>query len=142
MSAGFGGEVRIWRAVESKTGASGDVAYADREVWHGAGEVKQGLVGRGKKKNAGECWAVSLNEDGRWLAGTSYDGKVRIWDLEGRVSADDDVNMLSDGEEDGGPEGGIKVDGNGEPTLMHEVETRGGFGMAVDIVRHSRRPLP
>ncbi|KAK4947255.1 hypothetical protein LTR28_007670, partial [Elasticomyces elasticus] len=53
-------------------------------------------------------WAIALSEDGKYLAGTSYDGRINIWD----------VSTL-------GAEGGGK--------RIREFETKGSFGMSIDI---------
>lgn len=36
-------------------------------------------VKRGDK--AAEIWAIALSEDGQFLAGTSYEGKINVWNL-------------------------------------------------------------
>lgn len=63
------------------------------------------------KKKAGELWAVALDTDGRYLVGTTADGRVNVWELN----------------EDGA---------SGKVTALKfaEWETRGGFGLAVDVV--------
>jgi superkiller protein 8 len=57
---------------------------------------------------AGEVWALALSEDGQFLASTTYDGRINIWDL-----AD-----------------GIKK--------IREYETKGSFGMCIDMSRDGR----
>ena len=54
---------------------------------------------------AGEIWAVALTEEGRYLAGTSFDGRINVWDL------------------------------HANRTKIREFETKGSFGMSIDIVR-------
>lgn len=76
--------------------------------------MKDGEVmgGEGKEKlKAGEIWAVALSEEGRYLAGTSADGKIGVWDLEAGTS------------------------GEGRGQKIREYETKGSFGMCVDMVR-------
>jgi len=81
-SAGFGGEVKIWKVAESGTGD-----------WIVAGEVDSGnspaaadssTNGDGNnaktKSGAGEAWAVALSENGQFLAATTYDGRINVWD--------------------------------------------------------------
>ncbi len=53
---------------------------------------------------AGEVWALALSEDGQYLAGTTYDGRINVWD-----TADQ----------------GQKI---------RQYDTKGSFGMCVDLV--------
>lgn len=53
---------------------------------------------------AGEIWAVVLSEDGQYLAATSFDGRINVWD------------NLADG------------------SKIREFETKGSFGMSIDLV--------
>lgn len=115
-SAGFGGEVRIWRRDADLSGAGAAAAVAgwepfgDLDTSRGSGDgSSSGAAGR-KKNAAGEVWAVALSEDGRFLAATTYDGRINVWD----VSA-------------GGP-----------GTKIQEYETAGAsaagsFGLCVDL---------
>jgi hypothetical protein len=57
-------------------------------------------------KKAGELWAVCLSLDGRYLAGTTADGKISVWDL--------------------GSEKGVEK--------VRTYETKGSFGLSVDLV--------
>ncbi len=66
-SAGFGGEAKIWK--QSDTG-SGE--------WEPSGELDTSAKG---KKTAGEVWAIALSEEGQFLAATTYDGRINVWDL-------------------------------------------------------------
>ncbi|KAF2840627.1 meiotic recombination protein rec14 [Patellaria atrata CBS 101060] len=52
---------------------------------------------------AGELWAIALSEDGRYLASTSYDGRINVWDTQAGMEK------------------------------IREYETKGSFGMAVDM---------
>ena len=53
---------------------------------------------------AGEIWAVALSEDGQYLASTTFDGRINVWDcLAGRQK-------------------------------IREYETKGSYGMAIDLV--------
>ncbi|KAF2233907.1 WD40 repeat-like protein [Viridothelium virens] len=52
---------------------------------------------------AGELWAIALSEDGQYLASTAYDGRINVWDL------------------------------NAERTKIREFETKGSFGMCIDL---------
>ena len=54
----------------------------------------------------GEIWAIALSEDGQYLAATSFDGRINVWD-----------NLAN----------GAKI---------REFETKGSFGMSIDLVCH------
>jgi len=30
---------------------------------------------------AGEIWAIALSEDGQFMASTTYDGRINVWDI-------------------------------------------------------------
>lgn len=66
-------------------------------------------------KKAGELWAVALDGEGKFLVGTTYDGSVNVWELASQI------------DEKSGDE---KVTANS----FANWETRGGFGLAVDVV--------
>ncbi|KAL2430438.1 Meiotic recombination protein rec14 [Exophiala dermatitidis] len=85
-SAGFEGKVKLWRYEEG--------------IWKEDGEI---VSGDGAPKKAGEIWAVALSQDGQYLAGTTHDGRVHVWDL-----------------------------ANGKQKIR-EFETKGSFGMCVDV---------
>ncbi|KUJ12031.1 WD40 repeat-like protein [Mollisia scopiformis] len=87
-SAGFGGEVKIWRISEAGE-------------WAEDGKIVDG-------NNAGEIWAIALSEDGQFLASTTYDGRINVWDV---------------------------VDGRKK---IREYETKGSFGMCIDMSRDGR----
>ena len=57
---------------------------------------------------AGEIWAVVLSEDGQFLASTSYDGRINVWDL------------LANRDK------------------IREYETKGSFGLCIDMSRDGR----
>lgn len=52
----------------------------------------------------GEIWAIALSEDGQYLAATSFDGRINVWD-----------NLAN----------GAKI---------REFETKRSFGMSIDLV--------
>lgn len=58
---------------------------------------------------AGEAWAIALSEDGQYLASTAFDGRINVWD---------------------------NVAGRAK---IREFETKGSFGMAVDLVSSGSR---
>ncbi|KAI8252256.1 Meiotic recombination protein rec14 [Colletotrichum sp. SAR11_239] len=94
-SAGFAGELKVW-VVDKDTGE-----------WVLHSEVTD------QNSKAGETWAIALSEDGKFLAGTTYDGRINVWDI--------------------GEEGTPKI---------REYETgspgSGSFGMSVDLSRDGK----
>lgn len=56
---------------------------------------------------AGEIWSVALDSDGQTLVSSSYDGHVNVWDAAG------------------------------EGKRLMQLETKGSFGLTIDIVRHT-----
>lgn len=53
---------------------------------------------------AGEIWAIALSEDGQYLASTSIDGRINVWD-----------NLAN-------------------RSKIREFETKSSFGMSIDLV--------
>lgn len=88
-SAGFEGIVKVWRIQE------------ESQKWVLEGEVPSG-------KKAGEVWAIALSEDGQFLAGTTYDGRINVWDLGDRMEK------------------------------IREYETKGSFGTCVELSRDGK----
>jgi superkiller protein 8 len=68
-SAGFGGEIRVWKLADT---GSGD--------WEALVDIDTGK-GRPKGKVAGEAWSIALSEDGSYLAATTYDGRINVWEV-------------------------------------------------------------
>lgn len=91
VSVGFAGEANIWRFEDGIWKASGEIAAV--------------------KKKAGELWAVALSADGRFIAGTTSDGRVNVWDLSACTTTESKA-----------------------PSKVTEWETKGSFGMAIDLV--------
>ncbi|KAJ3527899.1 hypothetical protein NM208_g10479 [Fusarium decemcellulare] len=94
-SAGFGGEVKIWQ-LDKDTGE-----------WSLGGEIT------GPSAKPGEAWAMALSEDGSYLATTTNDGRVNVWDVAGE-----------------------------NKSKIREYETgsagSGSFGMSVDLSRDGK----
>ncbi|KAK1065601.1 Ski complex subunit Rec14 [Friedmanniomyces endolithicus] len=88
-SAGFKGELRIW-----KCSALGH--------WSSAGEVVA------EEKKAGEHRALALSEDGQYLACTTNDGRIDIYDTR-TISAEGATHWVT------------------------HFETQGSCGMSVDV---------
>lgn len=62
--------------------------------------------GLGTIEQVGDVWALALSEDGRFLASTTYDGRINVWD----VST---------------PNAREKI---------RRYETKGSFGLCLDLV--------
>ncbi|KAI0161444.1 WD40 repeat-like protein [Xylariaceae sp. FL1272] len=74
-SVGFGGDVKIWQVSESGE-------------WELLGEIQPGKNSDNRKKSsAGEVWAIALSEEGQYLASTTYDGRINVWDILGDRNA-------------------------------------------------------
>lgn len=75
--------------------------------WHPGGELE------GQSVKAGEVWALALSEDGSYLATTTNDGRINVWDV-----------------------------GSEEKSKIREFETgsagSGSFGMCVDLSRDGK----
>ncbi|EFX06608.1 meiotic recombination protein ski8 [Grosmannia clavigera kw1407] len=70
-SAGFGGEVQLWRLSEA-----GD--------WSLQTQLRPSDLGSGGSGNGaptGDAWALALSHDEQYLAYTTHDGRVGVWDL-------------------------------------------------------------
>lgn len=65
-SAGFGGEIKIWTC---------DKDTGDWSLHHEITPVEA------KAKGAGDVWAIALGQDEQYLACTTHDGKIHVWDL-------------------------------------------------------------
>ncbi|KAL6243093.1 Ski complex subunit Rec14 [Rhinocladiella similis] len=84
VSVGFEGKVKVWRYEEG--------------MWKEDGDIPN----EGPRKG-GHVWAVALSSDGQYLAGTTQDGRVNVWDL------------------------------NNGKEKIREFETKGSFGLSVDM---------
>jgi superkiller protein 8 len=97
VSVGFDGKVKAWKKDEE-----------GQALWKEDGEVvlkpSGGATGNNGNNKVGEVWAVALSVDGQYLAGTTHDGRVNVWDL-------------AKGKE-----------------KIRDFETKGSFGMCVDMV--------
>lgn len=90
-SAGFGGELKIW------------TIDPESEQWSLQAAIEDG-------NTAGEVWALALSADGRFLASTTIDGRINVWDIST-------------------PKMEKKV---------REYETKGSFGLCVDMSRDGK----
>lgn len=62
----------------------------------------------------GDIWAIALSADGQYLASTSINGRIHVWNLN-------------------------KAEGM---PRIREYETKGSFGLSVDLVRFVLNDLP
>ena len=109
-SAGFGGEVKIWTEEDGKWSQSREIVGAGFLFPRLYGQESVVLMLGVDRNKTGEVWAVALSEDGQYLAATSSDGRINVWD------------NLADG------------------AKIREFETKGSFGMSIDMVS-TRDPL-
>ncbi|PKS07019.1 hypothetical protein jhhlp_005616 [Lomentospora prolificans] len=95
-SAGFGGEIKVWNL------------NIDSGEWIAHSEIPKTAV-----KDA-SIWAIALNENGQFLATTTRDGRVIVWDVVDKQS----------------------------PKIIREYETgsgnSGSFGMCVDLSNNGK----
>lgn len=61
-SAGFGDGIKVW-SVDDTT-----------QEWSLSREIRP---------DAGEAWAISLSENGQYIAATTHDGRINVWDMSG-----------------------------------------------------------
>ncbi|KAI4125393.1 MAG: hypothetical protein LQ338_004286, partial [Usnochroma carphineum] len=93
-SAGFAGDVKVWHSEEGQWTLKGEIV----DMY-----FPEHLTGKQDGNKAGEIWAIALSADGQYLAATSIDGRINVWD---------------------------NVGGH---TKIREFETKGSFGMAIDL---------
>lgn len=100
-SVGFGGEIKIWRLPGKDNSGDGN----GNNEWALDWELAP------TKTNGGDVWAVALSADEGYLACTTSDGRIHVWDLAGK-----------------------------EKIQTYETGARGGgsFAMAVDLSRDGR----
>ncbi|KAI4721667.1 WD40 repeat-like protein [Aureobasidium sp. EXF-10727] len=119
-SAGFGGEVKVWSINDdsSQWTLKGSIvgATALSAMPTPIHNTQNNPTNRlntpddsktAQAKNAGEIWALALSEDGQFLAATTFDGRINVWDL----------NTLT----------------QDSATKLREYETKGSFGMSVAL---------
>ncbi len=68
-SVGFGGEIKIWK--RSYSDSANEDWTLDWEITH-------------DKSNGGDVWAVALSSNESYLACTTSDGRIHVWDLNAR----------------------------------------------------------
>lgn len=81
-----------------------------------------------------EIWAIALSEDGRYLAGTTHDGRCLVWDTWGASAA-----AAADDPDAETPQISTTAkDESVSPAKIRDFETtnsKGSFGLCVDMVR-------
>lgn len=92
----------MWRYGEGMWVEDGELGGLSGD--DGEGEKKKN--GKKTKPKVGEMWAVALSEEGRYVAATSYDGRIGVWDLYTE-----------------------------QRRKIRQYETKGSFGLCVDMVR-------
>ncbi|KAK4541264.1 hypothetical protein LTR36_008180 [Oleoguttula mirabilis] len=98
----------ICTSLDGKTAASAGFS-GELKVWSYGEDDQWGERGEivADQKNAGEHWAVALSEDGKYLATTTHDGRVNVY--------------------------GTTTLADGKANKITQYETKGSFGMSVDI---------
>lgn len=95
-SVGFGGEIKIWRR-------KNDNGNTEWEHWWEIAPTKT---------SGGDVWAIALSADENYLACTTSDGRIHVWDLSSRER----IQTYETGSSTGG----------------------GSFAMAVDLSRDGK----
>ncbi|KAK5651212.1 hypothetical protein OQA88_12719 [Cercophora sp. LCS_1] len=103
-SVGFGGEIKIWRRPEGSP---------DFELWWELAPTKT---------NGGDVWAVALSADENYLACTTSDGKIHVWDLNGREK----IATYETGSSSGGGSFAMSVDLSGDGKFTASGHENGG----------------
>jgi len=78
-SAGFGGEVKIWKLTDA----------GDWVLHWTLPSVPSRPAGGGPRaaKGGDDAWALALSADEQYLAVTTHDGRVAVWDLVAQAKA-------------------------------------------------------
>lgn len=108
-SIGFGGEAIIWSLKDGKWVEDGRVIgtlqlFLFFGSWTSKISIEVLISLHIDGNQAGEIWAIALSADGQYLASTSIDGRINVWD-----------NLAN-------------------RTKIREFETKKNFGMSIDLV--------
>ncbi|KAK3344662.1 WD40-repeat-containing domain protein [Neurospora tetraspora] len=109
VSVGFGGETKVWHR------------NPESDQW----SLYWTLPTPENKKEKGDVWAVALSADEGYLAATTSDGRIHVWDLVGKEK----IQSYETGASAGGGGGG----GGGQESVG-----TGSFAMAVDLSRDGK----
>jgi len=105
-SAGFNGELRVWACGDDMQWVKvGDIVGTGHSCAASSSMVADTVTADEKK--VGEHWAIALSQDGRYLACTTYDGRVNVYDT--------------------------STIANSKAEKITQYETKGSFGMCVDL---------
>lgn len=108
-SVGFAGDVKLWSCQDGRWSERrqivGAAIYSEFSFTMVQFLRRSGLIQAIDGSGAGEIWAIALSADGQYLAATTFNGCINIWD------------ELADGRK------------------IRQYETRGCFGMSIDMVR-------
>ncbi|AEO61512.1 hypothetical protein MYCTH_2311727 [Thermothelomyces thermophilus ATCC 42464] len=114
-SVGFGGEIKVWTyGNPAEDGDNNNNKNNNRNIKDNASSQKEWKLHwelPPSKTDGGDVWAVALSADEGYLACTTSDGRIHVWDIEAR-----------------------------ERIQTYETGARGGgsFAMAVDLSRDGR----
>lgn len=103
-SAGFGGEVKIWTVQDGQWSESRKIVGGISFILMVQPSGPQSAHSSADGNQAGEIWAIALSTDGQYLASTSFDGRINVWD-----------NLA-------------------EGAKIREFETKGSFGTSIALV--------
>ena len=90
-SAGFGGDVKIWRlgeagdwVLDSHLRPKDLVGRGDKGDKGDGTEEGESTDEPDKSKKTTDAWALALSHDEKYMAYTTHDGRVGVWDVEGK----------------------------------------------------------
>ncbi|KAL1888964.1 Ski complex subunit Rec14 [Sporothrix stenoceras] len=86
-SAGFGGEVNVWRRIEAGDWALDTTLRPSDLVKGGTTAPAEGEDGaaEAKTEKTTDAWALALSKNEQYLAYTTHDGRVGVWDLQAKA---------------------------------------------------------
>lgn len=110
-SVGFGGEIKVWRSGKASSTGEKNNNNNNKDEWQLEWELPPG-----KATGGGDVWAVALSADEGYLACTTSDGCIHVWD----IAARERIQTYETGARSGGGGAG------------------GSFAMAVDLSMDGR----
>ncbi|KAK0707002.1 WD40-repeat-containing domain protein [Lasiosphaeria miniovina] len=84
-TVGFGGEIKVWKCKDKDGNLGGEWAlqWEMTPSSNGGKNAATNAPGRGRGVG-GDVWAIALSTDESFLACTTSDGRIHVWDLAGR----------------------------------------------------------